>query len=84
MPNPTQRNTRIAFHLGQAGTAQVMVFDVRGRLVRVLRDGWLPAGNQVVDWDGRNIAGEPVVSGVYHVRVSALGEVQSKSIAILK
>jgi hypothetical protein len=68
-PNPCLRETRVAFVLARGGRARVAVFDVAGRLVRVLIDGLAAPGRTVLSWDGRDTAGRPVASGVYLVRL---------------
>ena len=68
-PNPFFRATRISFDLPHATSVKVAVFDVAGRLVRVLEHGALAPGSYVVPWDGRDTAGRNVGSGRYFVRV---------------
>lgn len=67
-PNPT--TGALAFTIGVTGDGRVSValFDVRGRLVRALFDGELPAGPAEFAWDGRDDAGARVAAGVYFVR----------------
>ena len=47
------------------GPARLAVFDARGRQVRVLAEGRLPAGMHTVGWDGRDGDGQVLASGVY-------------------
>ncbi len=49
--------------------ADVRVFDVNGRLRRVLYTGALPAGVSSLTWDRRDEAGRDVAAGVYFVRL---------------
>ena len=46
------------------------MYDVAGRLVRTLRRGPAPAGDDSVMWDGTNTSGDDVAAGVYFVRAS--------------
>ncbi len=66
-PNPFRDETRIPFEIGVDGVdpIQLMVHDVRGRLVAVVADGYFAPGAHEVTWDGRDIAGQPVASGLY-------------------
>ena len=68
-PNPFNPRTEIAFSLPAAGPARLEVYDIRGRLVRVLSDGALPAGQQRVAWDGLDDSGQAVSSGTYLLRL---------------
>jgi flagellar hook assembly protein FlgD len=45
------------------------VYDVAGRLVRVLEDRWLAAGEHSVVWDGTDTRGRAVGAGVYFDRL---------------
>ena len=78
-PNPTPGATRIAFEhnqpAGTAASAEVRVFTLSGRLVRViggdevLPGGLLSARRVTVPWDGRDADGSLLAPGVYLYRV---------------
>jgi hypothetical protein len=50
------------------GTGKLLVFDARGRTIRMLRSD--PEGGDLAQfiWDGRDSHGKPVASGVYFMR----------------
>jgi flagellar hook assembly protein FlgD len=70
-PNPTSGRATFEFTLADAGRARLELYDVRGRLVRRLVDGPLPAGVHAAAWDGTNVAGVRVSPGIYFYRLSA-------------
>ena len=74
-PNPFRSNVavRLSADAARAGGLRLGVYDVAGRLVRMLADGTLPAGERSISWDGRNSAGTPVASGVYTLRLDGPG-----------
>lgn len=72
-PNPFNPSTTITFSLAAAGAAELRVFDVRGRHLRVLAAGELPAGEHSVTWDGRDDAGRPLPSGIYFYKLRCGG-----------
>ena len=76
-PNPFNPRTRIVFHLSETGAARLDVFDLRGRHVRNLVRGDLPAGRHAVIWHGDDAARRPLPSGTYGVRLSC-GEQECK------
>lgn len=72
-PNPFNPSTTITFSLAEGGAAELRVFDVRGRNLRVLAAGDLPAGEHSVTWDGRDDDGRPVPSGIYFYKLRCGG-----------
>jgi len=70
-PNPFRSATRIAFEVPEPGKVALQVYDLRGRLVRVLADDWYPAGDHEVSWEARDSAGVPVAGGIYFLHMTA-------------
>lgn len=70
-PNPFNPSTSIAYTLPTAGEMTLSIFDLEGKLIRVLKDGNQPAGDYRIHWNGFDDAGDPVVAGVYFCRLSA-------------
>jgi hypothetical protein len=68
-PNPFNPSTTISFSLRERGHASLAVYDVAGRLVRILAEGVMEAGPREVTWDGRDRNGRAVASGVYFYRL---------------
>lgn len=64
-PNPFNPRTVLRFQLAESGTVELVVFDALGRLVRVLEGGELPAGSHEAVWNGIDVRGRVVASGVY-------------------
>jgi flagellar hook assembly protein FlgD len=70
-PNPFNPATRISYELPGAASVSLRIFDLEGRLVATLVDGWRDAGPQNCLWNGCDDAGRPVGSGVYVYRIEA-------------
>lgn len=68
-PNPFNPNTQISFALAVDSQVNLAIYDVSGRLIRMLVDGQMDSGRHQVNWDGRNDRGETVSSGVYFYRL---------------
>jgi hypothetical protein len=71
-PNPALDRTNLVFELPEAGRVSIMVYDVEGKQVGTVINGYYPAGYQVV---GLNTSG--LASGSYVVRMVAGKEVRS-------
>jgi hypothetical protein len=83
-PNPFNPRTTLAFLLPAQTPVRLAVHDVQGRLVRVLVDQVLPAGQHAVEWDGRDGQGQALATGIYLSRLEAGGEVRSGKLALVK
>ena len=72
-PNPFNPATRLSFSLKEKGRVSLRVYDVSGRLVRVLVDEVREAGSYEAVWDGTNDGGRGTASGIYFCRMEADG-----------
>ena len=73
-PNPFNPATAISYSVPESTSAEhvsIEVFDIRGRLLRVLVDGIKTGGEYSVFWDGRDEAGRILPSGAYLYRMKA-------------
>jgi len=82
-PNPFNPKTTIRFELAASAHARLAVHDLAGRLVRVLVDESLPAGEHAAVWDGRDASGARVASGVYLYRLSGAGGAAAEKMLLL-
>jgi hypothetical protein len=84
-PNPFNPATTIAFELPQPETVTLRILDLAGHVVRTLVAGEArAAGRHEVVWRGLSDAGRRVASGVYLYRLEAGGEVEARSMVLLK
>jgi hypothetical protein len=69
-PNPFNPGTTLRFDVSGPAVASLRVYDVAGRLVKVLLDDEAVAqGRNEIFWQGRDQAGAPVASGTYFYRL---------------
>ncbi|HID11557.1 MAG TPA: T9SS type A sorting domain-containing protein [Candidatus Latescibacteria bacterium] len=68
-PNPFNAYTAFRFELGKSASVDLTVYDLKGRRVRTLLRGELPAGGHMAVWDGRDERGDEVGSGLYLCRL---------------
>jgi hypothetical protein len=78
-PNPFNPSTVIPYSVPESGDVVVTIYDVVGRPVAVLQDGFMPAGRHAVVWRADDLA-----SGVYFYRLTASSFRASKSMLLVK
>ena len=85
-PNPLAagREGRIRFTLEYAGQAKVEIFNLEGRLVRTVFEGQAQGGINELSWNGTDLTGHPVASGVYYLRLQTESADLSRRVVILK
>jgi hypothetical protein len=65
-PNPVRaRSTLFSFYLPEPAEASLTIFDLSGRMVRTLADGFFAAGVHEFAWDGADNGGRRVSEGIY-------------------
>lgn len=86
-PNPSTGEMQFAIRLpassAGAGTEplEVRLYDVTGRLVRVLR-AEASAGERLLRWDGRDLRGKPARPGVYLARLRSGGVLLTRRLVL--
>jgi hypothetical protein len=83
-PNPFNPSTNIAFYLASPANVSLVIYDVKGSVVRTLMGGAKPAGRHAAVWDGRNDGGRQTASGVYYYRLAAGKAAFTKKLVILR
>ncbi|MBM3288213.1 MAG: T9SS type A sorting domain-containing protein, partial [Candidatus Eisenbacteria bacterium] len=83
-PNPTRCATTLRVVMPAEGPGSVRIFDPRGRLVRVLAEGWLPGGPSRLVWDGMDGNRRLVPAGIYFVRVATSRGTESRTIVVAR
>ncbi len=83
-PNPFNPSTRIFYELDEPGFTNLRIYDVTGRTVDLLDLGLVSAGRHEVNWDGKDMNGRPLSSGVYFYELDALGSKQARRMILIK
>ena len=68
-PNPFGQMTDIRYQISVKNRVSMKIYDITGRLVRVLIDEDQKPGSYTVSWDGKDMVGRKVASGVYFYRL---------------
>jgi len=92
-PNPFNPVTRIQYSVGRGQTeaadnsiqhVTLKVYNILGRLVKILVDEEKLPGTYQVVWDGKDQNEEEVSSGIYFYRLTASDYVEAKKMILLK
>ena len=78
-PNPFNPETTISYSMPESGSAKLTVFDITGREVAVLAEGWHYAG----DYE-RKFNGDGLATGIYFVRLYNKGASNIHKILLVK
>jgi beta-lactamase superfamily II metal-dependent hydrolase len=83
-PNPFNPVTRIEFSLDERARVSLAIYEISGKLVRILVNETEPAGRHAAIWNGEDESGMHVASGVYVCRLEASGKTAMRKMVLLK
>ncbi len=78
-PNPFNPTTKIDFNLPHDANVSISVYDVSGKIVLYLLNGYKPAGYYTVKFDAVDLSG-----GVYFCRMKLDGHSETRKLVLLK
>ena len=84
VPNPFNPRTELHFSLPNAAWVSLHIYDLRGRNISTLVNGWLAGGFQSVVWNGQDDKGQSVSSGRYFALLEVDGVPHSKSMTLVR
>jgi len=85
-PNPFNNATRIDYWIGprSAGQVSLIVYDLRGRRVKILTNQPLESGRYSLIWNGSDENGIPLGSGTYFLKLTTPGHQHTQKIILLR
>jgi hypothetical protein len=83
-PNPFNPRTAIRFTIATTDHVTVSVFGADGRLVKRLSRSWLTPGEYTLRWDGTNLAGQRVASGIYLIALDTARGRDTRKVTLAK
>ena len=83
-PNPFNPSTRITYNLPEHTNVKLQIYDITGRLVKVLSETEQDVGSHVVEWNGRDSFGNHVTSGIYFLKFNAGNYTNTVKMMLLK
>ncbi|NQT24027.1 T9SS type A sorting domain-containing protein, partial [candidate division KSB1 bacterium] len=83
-PNPFNPQTKIYYQLSKSGPVEIAVFDLLGRKVRTLVDGFQSAGSYNIYWHGKDEAGMQTATGTYFITLKTVEGVRTQKVVMMR
>jgi hypothetical protein len=83
-PNPFNPTTKIDYGLPEVSNVKLVIYDILGREVTTLVNGFQDAGYKSIQWNATNNQGQPVSAGLYLYTIQAGKFRQTKKMVLLK
>ena len=83
-PNPFNLSTKIEFSIPENSMVEINLYNILGQKVAQLLNSFQPAGEYLIEWNGRTSSGQEAPSGVYFYRLEAQNSVLVKKMMLLK
>ena len=83
-PNPFNPQTQFYYDLPKSGNIHLAIYDVLGKEVYTVLNGYQRAGKHNVLWTGINNKGLQVQSGIYFYRLTTDSEITTKKMVYTK
>ncbi|MFQ5825062.1 MAG: alpha-amylase family glycosyl hydrolase [bacterium] len=83
-PNPFNPSTSIRFEVPETTHVTLQIYNVLGQKIKTVIDGEEPAGEYVIQWNGKDELGRETASGLYILMLVAGSFVKSMKMVKLK
>jgi len=83
-PNPFNPLVNIEYALQSSRDIQISVFDIKGRMIKILDQGLKSAGNHRIQWKGKDSRNRTMASGVYVVQLRGKNFIKESKLYLLK
>jgi hypothetical protein len=83
-PNPFNPTTQIPFTVPIPAHIQISIYNLLGQKVATLANRWYDMGQFHVKWDGRDLHGNPLGSGMYFYSIESQNFRQTKKLILVK
>ena len=77
-------STEIVFFLNKKTDVRISIYDIRGKIVKVLTEKTESPGKHSITWTGRNEAGNYLPSGVYFYKFQAENFIQTRKMLLIR
>ncbi len=70
-PNPFNPTTKILYDIPEESNIKIIVFDLMGRKIKTLQNGFFETGSYSLRWEGNDENSQSLSSGMYIINISA-------------
>ena len=83
-PNPFNPDTTIRYQVSKAGKIKIVIFNLKGQIVKTLVDAKMKSGYHIVEWNGNDDFGNSVSSGIYFYKMNTDEYSEMKKMILMK
>ena len=83
-PNPFNPVTTLRYEIAVNTNVKITIYDMMGRLVKILTDKMEMAGYKSIKWNGTNDRNEPVSAGLYLYTIQAGDYIKTRKMVLIK
>lgn len=83
-PSYFDSGSSIRFTLPRKMDIRLAVYDISGRLIRLIAENWLTPGDHIIQWDTRDSHGRRLSPGIYFVRLQAGDQVATRKVVLIR
>ena len=83
-PNPFNPTTKFVYTIDKPGIASLKIYDVMGKLIYTVFDGYKKSGIFEEEWTGVNKNNQLLSSGIYFYNLSSGGKSITKKMVLSK
>ena len=83
-PNPFNPVTTLRYEIAVNTNVKITIYDMMGRLVKILTDKMEMAGYKSIKWNGKNDRNEPVSAGLYLYTIQAGDYIKTRKMVLIK
>jgi hypothetical protein len=82
-PNPFGSHTTVEYELAEGCHISLIIYDMQGRMISTLVNGYQAAGEKAVTWNGTDDTGTRVKSGIYTCILRTNDQVASRKMIMI-
>lgn len=83
-PNPFRPSTNLSYSLKAPGTVRIEVYNLKGQLIWSTTQSHTQAGYFYSTWNGKDMNGTPVSSGIYSYKMTSENYTSTKKVVLVK